>query len=73
MKARTFGAQRGKPRCNLTQEARSRGGFASGKIRRQRAIAALDGMTPTQIFRLAFARGWHAGVRSARRRMGVAA
>ena len=59
--------------CNLTTEGRSRGGHVSAKKRRAEATARLAGLTPTQIFRLAYARGWHQGVRNARRRMGVAA
>lgn len=73
MVKRTFGAQRRKKRCNLTPESRSRGGFAAGKKRRQTALARLEGLTPVQIFRLAYTQGWHQGARSARRRMGVAA
>ncbi len=60
-------------RCNLTDEARRRGGLVSAQKRRAEAMARLQGLTPTQIFRLAYARGWHQGVRNARRRMGVAA
>ena len=71
--AQTFGAQRGQTRCNLTPAARSKGGYASAKKRRQLAVTKLDGMTKLEIARAYFSRGWHQGVRSARRRLGVAA
>lgn len=47
-------------------------GFNPAK-RRADAMARLKDLSPIQIFRLAYARGWHQGVRNARRRMGVAA
>lgn len=71
--ARTFGAKRGMTHCNLTPDARRKGGVASARKRRAAAMVALAGLTPLQIARLYFSRGWHAGVRSARRRMGAAA
>lgn len=59
--------------CRLTAEDRRKGGLASAKKRRQAAMATLAGLTPVQIYRMAFSAGWHVGVRRERRRMGLAA
>lgn len=58
---------------NLTLAAQKKGGLVSAQRRRARAMAALDGLSPVQIYRKAFGVGWHAGARSARRRLGLVA
>lgn len=68
---RTFGGKQPHSACNLTPEGRSKGGFASSKKRRAEAMAALEGMTPMQIARAYYIRGWHQGRRTALRKIRV--
>lgn len=71
--ARTFGAQRGKPQCFLTQESRRKGGIASGKKRRAAAMARMESLSKIDIARIYFSKGWKQGVRTERRRQTGAA
>lgn len=54
--------------CYLTHEEQVKGGFASGRARRQKAMAKLAHLTKMQIARLYYQRGWQAGVSCERRR-----
>lgn len=75
MSTRTFGAKRGKTpvKCNLTFDARRRGGIESARRKRVRAMAKLAGLSPVAVFRMGFQAGWKQGVRTERRRTGRAA
>lgn len=63
-------------RCNgvlhakrfLTRDVRSRGGNASKVKRRAARMRELASLSPVEIYRSAYAVGWKAGVRAARRR-----
>lgn len=70
---RTFGAKRGRAGRLFTRDERSRGGFAAAKVKRHRAMQALAGLTPVEIFRRGYAQGWKQGVRRERRRLGLVA
>lgn len=53
----------------LTSEQRQVAAARSTVVRRARAMRALAGLSPLEIYRRAFSNGWKAGVRSARRRL----
>lgn len=60
------------PVATFTLEHRLRLAEKSKRTRRAKAMAKLKDLSPVAIYRMAFSTGWKAGVRSARRRMGLA-
>lgn len=59
----------GRTTRNLTPADRLKGAEASKVKRRRMALAKLGGMSLVEVFRKAYSLGWHAGCRSARKRL----